>query len=85
MHSGFCTNHMRMSEIVDSFVTASFNVNVIDVINWEVLPTPRSRMNTMFAQFQEDKLCISGFVVLLRKKKERSKKRVFLSRTDEVS
>lgn len=64
--SGFYTNRIRYSEMIELFRQADFDVNVISVARWDRLPTPRERMASEFEGFDDDDLLVSAFDVLLK-------------------
>jgi hypothetical protein len=66
LNSGFYTNRIRLSEMVDYFRSDGFSVGVINIDRWEKLPTPAARMSPEFRDLPEDELRISGFDVILR-------------------
>lgn len=63
--SGFYTNRIRFTNMVDLFKQAGFQVNVTHINKWEVLPTNKNSMNEIFHKFSEDELLISSFDVVL--------------------
>ena len=64
--SGFYTNRIRFSEMMDLFRKAGFEAHVVKVDRWSDLPTPRARLSERFKQLSEDDLRVSGFTVILR-------------------
>lgn len=64
--SGFYTNRIRFSEMLDAFRRASFSAEWVKKVEWQQLPTSRTRMNAAFRSIPEDDLRVSGFDVLLR-------------------
>jgi predicted SAM-dependent methyltransferase len=64
--SGFYTNRIRYSEMVDIFTQAGFSVEIVKVSRWQGVPTPRSKIAENFRNLSDEELCISGFSVLLR-------------------
>jgi len=66
--SGFYTNRIRYSDMIDRFEDAGFDVDVLHMDEWDHLPIPRVNMSKEFLEFSDDELCISGFDVILRKK-----------------
>jgi SAM-dependent methyltransferase len=64
--SGFYTNRISYSQMLDVFRRACFQVEVVDVRRWAVLPTPRNRLAKEFRDMPEEDLRVSGFAVLLR-------------------
>ena len=66
--SGFYTNRIRYSDMIDRFEAAGFDVGVLQVDKWDHLPIQRESMSNVFLEHSDDELCISGFDVILRKK-----------------
>ena len=64
--SGFYTNRIRYSEMLQLFLRAGFSFEVTDARRWETLPTARNKLDQEFWDIPDDELCISGFDVLLR-------------------
>jgi SAM-dependent methyltransferase len=64
-HSGFYTNRLRYSEMLQLFTDAGFESAVIHVERWETLPTARQNFAPEFRSFAESDLLVSGFDVLL--------------------
>lgn len=64
--SGFYTNRIRYSEMVDIFAQAGFSVEVVSLKQWQNLPTPKAKMSEKFKNLLDEELCISGFSLLLR-------------------
>jgi SAM-dependent methyltransferase len=65
--SGFYTNRIQFSQMLDLFKHAGFEVKVTAVRRWESLPTPRGNLAKEFMSIPDTELCVSGFDVLLRK------------------
>jgi len=65
--SGFYTNRLQMKNMLALFESAGFEVDVVDIRRWQALPTPRAKMDALFADLPEECLNITGFDVLLRK------------------
>jgi hypothetical protein len=65
-NSGFYTNRIRFSEMMDLFREANFDARVVKLDRWSDLPTPRARLSERFKQLPEDDLRIAGFTVILR-------------------
>lgn len=63
--SGFYTNRIQYSQMLQLFVDAGFSFEVTDTRRWEALPTARNKLAQEFREIPEDELCISGFDVLL--------------------
>jgi predicted SAM-dependent methyltransferase len=65
-NSGFYTNRIPYSEMLNLFRKAEFMVEVVDRKSWHSLPTPRSKLSKKFQLLSDEELCISGFTVLLK-------------------
>ena len=63
--SGFYTNRLRMSQMVQAFESARFAVSVVAMRRWEQLPTPQKSFAREFSHLEAAELRISGFEVLL--------------------
>lgn len=64
-NSGFYTNRIQYSQMLQLFVDAGFSIEVTDTRRWEALPTARNKLAQEFREIPDDELCISGFDVLL--------------------
>jgi len=64
--SGFYTNRIQYSEMVNCMRCAGFDVDVIDVSRWDKLPTPRNKLSREFQSLPDDDLLVKGFDVVLR-------------------
>lgn len=64
-NSGFYTNRIRYSEMLDLFKQAGFKVEVIQTNRWASVPTPRRKMAPEFRNLAEKELTISSFDVVL--------------------
>ncbi|AFZ14326.1 Methyltransferase type 11 [Crinalium epipsammum PCC 9333] len=64
--SGFYTNRLRYSEMLEVFSKAGFDVEVVEVKRWDKLPTPREKFSRKFTELSEEELRISEFSVILR-------------------
>lgn len=64
--SGFYTNRIRYSRMLESFRLAGFEVEALQVQKWERLPIRRDRLAAEFRTLPDRELCISGFDVILR-------------------
>ena len=65
--SGFYTNRLRHSEMIDVFRQAGFAVEVVATSQWDHLPTPRHSMAEEFRRFGDEDLLVKDFDVLLRR------------------
>ena len=67
--SGFYTNRIRFGEIVALFNQVGFDCQLPRVVRWDVLPTPRDKLDEAFRYLPDDDLLVSGFDVVLRRKR----------------
>lgn len=65
--SGFYTNRIQMSAMIDLFRETNFHVEINHVDRWDTLPTPRHKMSPQFAKIPDQELCVRGFSVRLVK------------------
>ena len=63
--SGFYTNRILFSQMLDAFEQAGFQARVTDVRHWDGLPTPRNRLSREFKRASDSDLLVSGFHVIL--------------------
>lgn len=63
--SGFYTNRIRFSEMVEMINRAGFDLDIVRMQYWESLPTPRAVMAEPFASLDEDELRIAEFEIVL--------------------
>lgn len=63
--SGFYTNRIRYSEMLQLFEQAGFTVEIKDVRRWSKLPTPRRNLVKAFRALPDDELLVTGFDVVL--------------------
>ena len=54
--AGFYTNRLRYSEIIEAFTGAGFRLESSDASRWNVLPTPREKLNPAFVDITDDDL-----------------------------
>jgi len=66
--SGFYTNRISYTQMLDLFETSGFAVEIVQVDRWEHLPTAIDKMAPEFRTLDETDLLVSGFDVLLRPK-----------------
>jgi hypothetical protein len=64
--SGFYTNRLRHTEIVNVFEGAGFDCEVLNVNRWPELPTPRARLAAEYRDLPDDELLIRAFEVVVR-------------------
>lgn len=65
--SGFYTNRIRMSSMLEMFREVGFEVVPGEARRWDVLPMAREKLSKEFRAIPDQELCVSGFDVLLRK------------------
>jgi SAM-dependent methyltransferase len=63
--SGFYTNRLRHSELIEEFSDAGFAVETIAIDRWAALPTLRSRLAEPFRGFRDEDLLVSGCSLVL--------------------
>lgn len=67
--SGFYTNRIRFGEMVALFDQAGFSCQFPRVVRWDTLPMPRAKLDEAFRVLPNDDLLVSGFDVVLRRKR----------------
>lgn len=65
VRSGFYTNRLRYSELLDLFAEAGFAVELLSVNRWPAPPLPLHKLAAEFRRFSADDLCVREFDVLL--------------------
>jgi SAM-dependent methyltransferase len=70
--SGFYTNRIQFNAMLDCMRSAGFDVDVINVVRWDKLPTPRRKLAREFRSIPDDDLLVSGFDVVLRRRARRT-------------
>jgi hypothetical protein len=65
--SGFYTNRLRLSDMVEAFQAAGFSVAVPQRDTWPALPIPRAALAKPFRDMPEDQLRTWGAVLVLTK------------------
>ena len=63
--SGFYTNRLRKSEMMEYFKKSGFNVTIMNETKWDKIPIDRSKLYGPFKSYSDDDLIISTFSVLL--------------------
>jgi hypothetical protein len=66
-NSGFYTNRLRFSEILDVVKKSGFNFAVTQITAWPELPTPKRVLAAPFNALPDDELKVATFGLLLRK------------------
>lgn len=64
--SGFYTNRIGFSEMLELIRRAGFEVEVVEVTRWKDLPTARRAMSSEFRERTLDDLLVQGFHILAR-------------------
>lgn len=64
--SGFYTNRICFTHMMELFAQADFQVSVSGVKRWPNLPTPRNKLAPEFRSLSDEDLAISQFNVVLR-------------------
>lgn len=67
--SGFYTNRIRFRDMLRRFAVAGFDVEVVETLRWNELPTPRSALHREFSSLPVDDLNVRGFTVVLTARK----------------
>ena len=63
--SGFYTNRLRKSEMIEYFKISGFDVTIINETRWDQIPIDRSKLYGHFKNYSDDDLIISTFSVRL--------------------
>lgn len=66
--SGFYTNRLRYSQMLDLFERAGFDASVVRTFSWESVPTPVEKLASPFRSMPIDDLRIAEFETVLRPK-----------------
>jgi SAM-dependent methyltransferase len=64
--SGFYTNRIRFTQMLDAVRFAGFDAQLIQVDRWTSLPTPRASLAPEFQSLSDEELLVSGFDVVMR-------------------
>jgi hypothetical protein len=64
--SGFYTNRIRRSQLLEAFEQAGFETEVVAEARWPELPTPRAKLAPRFRNLLEDDLLVYNLEVVLR-------------------
>ncbi len=64
--SGFYTNRLRYSEMIELFRQAGFAVEVVAISRWVDVPTPQTSMAKEFRGLSDEDLLVKEFDVLLK-------------------
>lgn len=64
--SGFYTNRIRYSEMLEIFEQSGFNIEATEVEFWDKLPTPRSKLSSEFMHLTDEELFVSVTDVILK-------------------
>ena len=63
--SGFYTNRIRYSQMLNIFKNKGFNVESNVIETWDKLPIPRSKLSSDFIHLSDKDLCVKVYDVLL--------------------
>jgi SAM-dependent methyltransferase len=63
--SGFYTNRVRLSEMMELFRDVGFKIEALSVERWDQLPLPKRAMSGRFRRCDDDDLLVRGFDILL--------------------
>ncbi|NER34621.1 MAG: class I SAM-dependent methyltransferase [Oscillatoria sp. SIO1A7] len=66
VRSGFYTNRIRYSEMLDLFQKANFQIQSIETKRWEKLPTARGNLALPFKNMTDEELMVAEFVAILK-------------------
>lgn len=66
-NSGFYTNRIRFSEMIEKFERVGFLVSVVEKNTWDRLPMSPNKMTLPYSLYSIDDLSCSGFTVSLKK------------------
>lgn len=64
--SGFYTNRIRFTDMLERFKGAGFDVAWVTEDRWKTLPTPRRNLSQEFQDLDARELSVSGFDIVLR-------------------
>ena len=64
-NSGFYTNRIRFTQMMELFAKAGFLVELSSVEKWDLLPAAKSKLSKEFNKLEDDDLLISSFDVIL--------------------
>ena len=64
--SGFYTNRLRCSEMLDLFRGVGLAPEVVKTTQWDALPTPRRSLQPRFRALPENELLLSTFTVVAK-------------------
>ncbi len=73
--SGFYTNRIQYSEMLELFSEAGFIAEVTDLQRWNSLPTARKNLAEEFRHLPGEELCVQEFTVTLTPKKPGNSRR----------
>lgn len=65
--SGFYTNRIRYPQMISSFESVGFEINFLELDQWDELPINRSHLDSTFSGITNDDLRVSGIDVVLKK------------------
>lgn len=65
-NSGFYTNRLRYSQFLELFREAGFATEVVQIRQWNVLPTPKPQLFKKFIAMSDEELSVYSFSVILQ-------------------
>ncbi|GAB4233017.1 MAG: hypothetical protein Kow0049_16260 [Stanieria sp.] len=65
-NSGFYTNRIQYSQMLDIFKQAGFEVKSTEFKKWPSLPIARSSLAKQFSSLTDEELCVYEFSVILQ-------------------
>ena len=66
VNSGFYTNRLRYSQFLELFREAGFATEVVQIRQWDVLPTPKPQLFKKFIAMSDEELSVYSFSVILQ-------------------
>ena len=64
--SGFYTNRILYSDMIKILKDCNFHVEIKNIKRWDIMPTPRNKLDKQFCNFSDEDLMISEFDILLK-------------------
>lgn len=64
--SGFYTNRIRYSDMIDLFQEANFQITYCEIKKWDKLPTSRANLALPFKNMPDEELLVSEFSTILQ-------------------
>jgi len=64
--SGFYTNRLRYSQMLEIFHRAGFDSRVVEIKRWEKIPLDRSQLSEEYRYLSNEELCVAEYAVILK-------------------